>query len=174
MFKKQLVLTTSARMAANELAGPLSNVFNTCLVENTWPTMWKQARVVPVHKKWSKSDPGNYRLISLLSVVSKIFEWLVAEEMCRHFNLHNLLSNRQFGFRSSRSTSDLLLLLSGDWQDALNNGLDNLVIALDIAGGLRPGVARGPPGEASSEGNRVEPPPASSRLPTREDPQSCR
>ncbi|XP_042231254.1 uncharacterized protein LOC121872535 [Homarus americanus] len=58
-----------------------------------------------------------------------IFEKLVTEEVSRHFDHHNLLSNRQSGF-----TSDLLLLLSRDWQDALDNDLDTLVISLETAG----------------------------------------
>ncbi|KAG7158157.1 RNA-directed DNA polymerase from mobile element jockey-like 31 [Homarus americanus] len=104
------------RHCANGLAGPLSTVFNTYLI------------VMLVHKKLSKSDPGNYRPMSLLSVK------LVAEEVRRHFHHLNLLSNRQFSFISFRSTSNLPLLLSRDWQDALENGLDTLVIALDIVG----------------------------------------
>ena len=56
------------------------------------------------------------------------------EVICRHLRENNLLSNQQFGFRPGRSTSDLLLLLSKDWQDALDDGQDTLVVALDIAG----------------------------------------
>ncbi|KAG7155656.1 RNA-directed DNA polymerase from mobile element jockey-like 32, partial [Homarus americanus] len=108
------------RHCANELAVPLSTVFNTCLVENTWPAMWNRP-------EWYLSIKKRYHII--------IFEKLFVEEVCRHFDHHNLLSNRQFGFRSIQSTSDLLLLIPRDWQDALDNGLDTLVIAFDIAGG---------------------------------------
>ena len=119
---------------AGELSGPLSEVFKSCLEENTWPSVWKEARVVPVHKRNSRSDPKNYRPISLLSVVGKVFERIVAEVITHHLDANHLLSHQQFGFRPGRSTSDLLLLLSRDWQDALDEGLDTLVVALDIAG----------------------------------------
>ena len=119
---------------AAELASPLTTVFQACVQESFWPSLWKQARVIPVHKKKSKSDPGNYRPISLLSNISKILEKIITDEITQHLYENNLLSNRQFGFRASRSTGDLLLLLSKNWQDALDNGLDTLVIALDIAG----------------------------------------
>ena len=119
---------------AGELSGPLSEVFKACLEENAWPSVWKEARVVPVHKKNSRSDPKNYRPISLLSVVGKVFERIVAKVITRHLDDNHLLSHQQFGFRPGRSTSDLLLLLSRDWQDALDEGLDTLVVALDIAG----------------------------------------
>ena len=119
---------------ARELAAPLTAVFSACLRENTWPSVWKEARVVPVHKKSSRSDPKNYRPISLLSVVGKVFERVVADVMCRHLKDNYLLSDQQFGFRPGRSTSDLLTLLTGDWQNALDDGLDTVVVALDIAG----------------------------------------
>ena len=119
---------------AMELSGPLCEVFTACLRENKWPSTWKEAQVVPVHKKNSKTDPSNYRPISLLSVVGKVFEKLVAEAICKHLYENHLLSDKQFGFRPGRSTADLLLLLSKDWQDALDEGMDTLVVALDIAG----------------------------------------
>ena len=90
--------------------------------------------MVPAHKKNSKSEPSNYRPISLLSVVGKLLEQVVAGVICQHLSEHRLLSDRQFGFRPGRSTADLLTLLSQGWQDALDEGLDTLVEALDIAG----------------------------------------
>ena len=121
---------------AAELANPLTSVFQACVQECFWPSLWKQARVIPVHKKKSKSDPGNYRPISLLSNISKILEKVITDEISQHLDEHKLLSKRQFGFRASRSTGDLLLLLSKNWQEALDRGLDILVIALDIAEAL--------------------------------------
>ena len=119
---------------AKELSGPLTTVFKSCLRERQWPSIWKKARVVPVHKKGSRSAPTNYRPISLLSVVGKVLEQIVAGVICQHLSENHLLSDKQFGFRPGRSTADLLLLLSKDWQDALDGGLDSLVVALDIAG----------------------------------------
>ncbi|XP_045111706.1 uncharacterized protein LOC123504866 [Portunus trituberculatus] len=86
-----------------------------------------------VHKKNSKSEPNNYRPISLFSVVGKLLEQVVAGVICQHLSEHRLLSDRQFGFRPGRSTADLLTLLSQGWQDALDKGLDILLLALDIA-----------------------------------------
>ena len=122
------------KQCARELSVPLADIFSACLAEKKWPASWKEAYVVPVHKKESKSDPKHYRPISLLSVMGKVFEKLVAAVIWQHLNEHQLLSPHQFGFRPGRSTSDLLLLLSQEWQDTLDEGLDTLVVALDIAG----------------------------------------
>jgi len=121
------------RRCAAELSQPLSSIFQSCIEESCWPTIWKEARVIPLHKKQSKTNPDNYRPISLLPCISKVFEKIIAEQLMEHLENHNLISNRQFGFRSSRSTADLLLL-SKNWQDALDTSQDTLVIALDIAG----------------------------------------
>ena len=106
------------RHCSSELAGPLTEIFSSCVLENLWPSIWKEARVVPVHKKKSRSDPCNYRPISLLSVVGKVFERIVVETLTHHLDDNTLLSNHQFGFRAGRSISDLLMLLSRDWQDS--------------------------------------------------------
>ena len=109
-------------------------LLQTCIQTGTWPKLWKHAQIVPVHKKRSKSDPKNYRPISLLSVLSKTFEKIVADQLTKFLDRHYLLSSRQFRFRKGRSTSDLLLGLSQSWNEALDAGQPTLVIALDIAG----------------------------------------
>ncbi|XP_063879419.1 uncharacterized protein LOC135110721 [Scylla paramamosain] len=62
------------KRCASELSGPLTSVFRAYLMEHRWPSIWKEARVVPAHKKNSQSEPSNYRPISLLSVVGKLLE----------------------------------------------------------------------------------------------------
>ena len=62
-----------------------------------------------------------------------MFERVVAEVVCGHLKDNVLLSDQQFGFRPGRSTSDLLMLLTRHWQDALDDGMDTVVVALDIA-----------------------------------------
>ena len=122
------------KKCASELAKPLMRIFRTCIHTNTWPTLWKAARVTPVHKKDQKCNPKNYRPVSLLSVISKIFEKIIAKQLTEHLDQQHLLSNRQFGFRKNRSTADLLTLLSKEWNDTLDAGRNTLAVALDIAG----------------------------------------
>ena len=122
------------RRCSDELTSPLTQIFRQCLQTGEWPAQWKEARVTPVHKKKSRSEPGNYRPISLLSIISKIFERIIGEQLTSFLEENHLHSPKQFGFRKGRSTSDLLLLLSKSWHDALDDGHPSLVIALDIAG----------------------------------------
>ncbi len=96
--------------------------------------MWKASNVVPVHKKGSKSDPANYRPVSLFSVVGKVLEFIIATRLTHHLKRRYLLSDRQFGFRKGRSAADLNLLQNAEWSDALDAGRPTAVLALDIAG----------------------------------------
>ena len=119
---------------ADELAKPLTSLFNHCLQISTWPKAWKTSNVVPVHKKGGKSEVKNYRPVSLLPVLSKVVETIVASRVTEHLEKHHLLCTRQFGFRQGRSAADLHLLLTSELSAALDQGKKNAVVALDIEG----------------------------------------
>ncbi|XP_069164081.1 uncharacterized protein [Procambarus clarkii] len=53
------------------LAPPLTFLFQLCLVQGMWPSLWKKVDFVPVHKKKSRSLVGNYRPVSLLSILTR-------------------------------------------------------------------------------------------------------
>ena len=72
------------KKCAKELSGPLSTVFTSCLKENKWSTLWKEVRVVAIHKSIPKSEYSNYRPIALISVVGKVLERIVNEVICQH------------------------------------------------------------------------------------------
>ena len=104
-----------------ELSYILAKLFNTCLKESCFPDCWKVSSVVPVFKNvGEKYTARNYRPVSLLSVVSKIFEKLVNNRIVDHLENCGLFSDFQYGFRSSRSTADLLTVVSDRISRALN------------------------------------------------------
>ncbi len=72
------------------------------------------ATVIPIHKKGSKSDIGNYRPISLTCISCKVMESIVCEDLVRFRNSRNLLAKEQHGFLSKKSTvTQMLLCMSG-------------------------------------------------------------
>ena len=119
---------------ADELANPLTSLFNHCFRTSTWPKTWKTSNVVPVHKKGGKSEVKNYRPVSLLPALSKVVETIVASRITDHLDRHHLLCNRQFGLRKERSAADLHLLLSSELSAALDRGKKSTIVALDIEG----------------------------------------
>ena len=96
-----------------ELSYILAKLFNNCLKESCFPDCWKVSSVVPVFQNiGERSTAKNYRPASLLSVVSKVFEKLVNYRIVDHLEKCGLLSDFQYDFRSSRSTADLLTVVT--------------------------------------------------------------
>jgi hypothetical protein len=94
----------------NDILSPLISIlFNESLKSGIFPACLKTARVVPIYKAGDRQSVGNYRPISTLSVLSKIFEKLMYARLISFISKSNLLSSCQFGFRSSRCTSDAVL-----------------------------------------------------------------
>ena len=96
-----------------ELSYILAELFNMCLKESCFQHCWKVSLVVPVLKNaGERSTAKNYCLVSLLFVVSKVFEELVNNKIVDHLKKCGLFSDFQYGFRSSQSTADLLTAVS--------------------------------------------------------------
>ena len=85
-----------------ELSYTIANLFNKCLKESCFPACWKVSWVVPVFKNvGERSTAKKYRPVSLLSVVSKVFEKLVNNRIVDHLEKCGLFSDFQYGFRFS-------------------------------------------------------------------------
>lgn len=92
---------------ANSLALPASILFNRSLNEKCFPTIWKSASITPIHKSGSLNDVENYRGISILSCLPKIFESLVHDVLYQSTKC--IISTEQHGFMKKRSTTTNLL-----------------------------------------------------------------
>jgi len=79
-----------------------------------------------------KTDPNNYRPISVLPVVSKLIERIVFNQLYAYLNLHNLLTESQSGFRPMYSTETTLLETTNEWLRNIDNNKLNGVIFLDL------------------------------------------
>ncbi len=104
---------------ASVLKSPLTMLFNKSLQESKLPDIWKRAKVTAIFKKGDRKHPGNYRPVSLTSIVCKVFEKLVREHMMNHFKVNKLFTDKQYGFLDGRSTSLQLLKVIDQWTDAL-------------------------------------------------------
>ena len=82
----------------------LSNIFNNCYNNETYPSVLKHAKVTPIHKSGRKDIASNYRPISILSAVSKIFEKLLYSRLEKFLSLNNVITKQQFGFHPDFST----------------------------------------------------------------------
>ena len=116
-----------------ELLYILAKLFNMCLKESCSPYCCKVSLVVPVFKNvGERSTTKNYFPFSLLSLVSKVFEKLVNNRIVDHLENCGLFSDFQYDFRSSRSTADLLTVVSSRIARAFNRSGAIRAVALDI------------------------------------------
>ena len=104
-------MVISIRYHAEIIACPLAHIINLSLHSSQIPEDMKNARVVPLYKKQSKTEPGNYRPVSILSVTSKILERIVYNQLEHYLKENNLLYKLQSGFRPSFSTGTCLTFL---------------------------------------------------------------
>ena len=126
--------TKYLKMIALLIADPLSKLFNKSLRTGKFPSSWKLANVKPIFKnKGSPSDISCYRPISLLCVISKVFEKLVFRKIYRHVTDNDLLTERQSGYRPGQGTQLQLFYLSHKLYDSLDKGQDFTAIYLDIS-----------------------------------------
>ena len=92
------------RAALKPLSILICKLINRSLDTGVFPAGLKVARVSPIYKSGDRTDPGNYRPISVLPSVSKIYEHVVHTQLANYIDKYSLLSNSQFGFRKNHST----------------------------------------------------------------------
>ena len=98
------------RECSGALVCPLALVFNKSFRQRRLPRSWKSSLVVPIFKSGQRSDPLNYRPVSLTSVVCKVMEKVIVRRLYEYLEENLILNDNQFGFRQGRSTSEQLLL----------------------------------------------------------------
>ena len=96
--------STLLKKLKNELSEPLTYIINQSLEQHIFPNKLKIAKILPVYKKDNKNLLENYRPISILPAISKIFEKVIAKQINQHFIDNNLYYSSQYGFRQSHST----------------------------------------------------------------------
>ena len=79
-------------------------IVNQCLTTGIFPNKLKIAKVVPVFKKGDKDLLNNYRPISMLPSISKIFETVIYNQLYEYLQEHRVITNSQYGFRKKHST----------------------------------------------------------------------
>jgi hypothetical protein len=102
---------TNKKGEVNEVVEALSLLFNFVFKHEVWPERWGKGIVFPLYKEDSRLDPGNYRPITLLSIVGKLFGSIIENRLSTWSEKFNVLSDHQGGFRRGRGTPDLIFLL---------------------------------------------------------------
>ena len=106
---------------------------NTSIVTKTYPSLWKKPIVTPAHKSGDSDEMTNYRPISLLPILSKILEKVVACQLTSFLEQNKLLSPSQHGFRPKLSTETALLTITDRLYRNIDNKKISLLLLLDLS-----------------------------------------
>ena len=121
------------KICAGAISDSLAKLFNYSLETEKFPSKWKFSNVVPVHKKNSRNDKGNYRPISLLCNMSKVMERLVHNKMYDYLTTNSLLTPLNSGFKKHDSAVNQLIALHDDICKSLEQKHDVRVVFLDLS-----------------------------------------
>ena len=114
------------------LASTLSFIFNFCFENGIFPESLKISKVIPIYNSGAKSEVNNYRPISLLPVLSKVFEKVLHKRITSFVEKHSVLSSTQYGFRANYSPEHAVLDVVSTCYNNISNKQYTGLIMLDL------------------------------------------
>ena len=117
----------------NDISKSLTLIINQMLKTGIFPNSLKIAKIIPLHKKGNINVISNYRPISLLPTISKIFERVIHNQLYYYFTANNILSEQQYGFRSHHSTELAAIKLMDYITDEIDKKQTPVNIYIDLS-----------------------------------------
>lgn len=114
------------------ISAHVCDIFNSILNSGYFPDKWTEGVIIPVHKKGEISDVNNYRGITLVSCLSKLFTTILNKRIESFCEQNDIISDAQFGFRKGRSTVDAVFVLMSLIQKYLNENKRLYVVFVDM------------------------------------------
>ncbi|VDI19966.1 Hypothetical predicted protein, partial [Mytilus galloprovincialis] len=109
-------------MSKNFIKPVLCKIFNCILTNGDFPELWVKSIIIPVFKKGDFNQPGNFRGISLVSHIGKLFTTLINARLTKWSRNHDVLTDAQFGFRPGYGTTDAIFALNSLISKSLRSG----------------------------------------------------
>lgn len=126
------ISTYLLKQVSDLIAPPLTFLINLSLAKGEFPDILKHAIIKPLHKKGSKCDVNNYRPISLLSCLSKVFERIFNDRLQNFLFSNKIISPQQFGFIKNKNTADAMICLISSIVESLDIGRPTVGMFFDL------------------------------------------
>ena len=131
-FGADLIHPRFVKELAEYVAKPLTYLISLSITTGVVPTLMKIARIIPAYKYGAKTNPNNYRPISILSVFSKVAESYICESLNSYLASNKIISPRQFGFQKGKNTTAALLSYTHDIQKQFEERKQTLAVYIDL------------------------------------------
>lgn len=112
---------------------PLVHIINQILSTGVIPWQWKIANVTPIFKAGKKSQINNYRPISIINTLAKVFEQCVKKRLLEFLDKHHIVTDRQFGFVKNSNTENAIMNFLENTVKAMDKSTKCLAVFLDLA-----------------------------------------
>ena len=117
--------------SSHAIAGPVTKILNTAIVQGRYPSRWKIGQVTPVFKKDDETDKRNYRPVTVLPCLNNIFERLLSIQLQEFYQ--GLLSDYISAYRRYHSCETSLLRLTEDWKASRDRKELVAVVSMDLS-----------------------------------------
>lgn len=132
-YGRDKLSTKILKLICEMISEPLCSLVNESVNLGIFPDDLKLACITPIYKKGDPTNVSNYRPISVLPLLSKIFEKAMANRMSKYLSKFSLITPSQFGFQKDRGTCDAICTLTDYIYEKMNEKEHSVAVFLDLA-----------------------------------------
>ena len=121
------------KLVADHLASPVTYIINNCIAKQTFPSLWKTARISPIPKVDDPRKNDDYRPISILCVLSKVYERLALRQMADFLGNNRIFNPNNNAYRRGHSTTTTMLGIRDDILRAMKRGEVTIAVLADFS-----------------------------------------
>jgi hypothetical protein len=121
------------KIVAEYLGSPLTDIINTCIANRSFPSAWKIARICAIPKVKQITSENDLRPISILPVLSKVYERLIFRQLSKFIDDNKLLSCTISAYRKGQSTTTVMQAIRDDITKAMSRGEVTMMIFADFS-----------------------------------------
>jgi hypothetical protein len=121
------------KLMVDDILPAVTHIVNLSIQHAAFPSLYKIAKVIPLHKKDDPLLPKNYRPVAILCIISKVIERVIFLQIVEYMNCNNLFHPNHHGFRAHHSTSTAMIQMYDSWVQAVDKGELTGVCMLDMS-----------------------------------------
>lgn len=127
------ITARTIKQTHKEILEPIQHIVNRIFETSIIPNDMKTTIITPIHKAGTETNIANYRPISTITTLTKIFEKCLKDKIIKFLQQHNIISPNQYGFLEGKSTTDALHTFTKEITEHLNHSRKSIGVFIDLA-----------------------------------------